>query len=240
MVTLLAALVGVAYLVGWRTSLSYFRAVDAEWVASLLSPIELLERGEAALAALVGGTLLAMALFADGKWGGGKWQLGFEIIADLVGIVLVAIGVVFESSLRVTATKVLVQLGTALVGFSLSMDLGRYVFTASGERKWRPKGLWMVWGLWGTLIIYFPQVVGRAEGRLAVDPLRSTLPVVRVDNQDWKLLLPRSERFLLLRKEIGKFPRIKIVPVEKIDYVGSREVGNGAAAVGERTPQDSP
>jgi hypothetical protein len=58
-------LVAVGYFVGWKASCAYYGAFGAEWVASLLSPSELLQQSYTVLSGIVSGVLGTMLVTLD-------------------------------------------------------------------------------------------------------------------------------------------------------------------------------
>lgn len=213
-------LVAIGYFIGWRTAENYYSAFGAGWVVSLLSPIELLQRSYTPLSGLIFGILLAVVNTVNGSWTKKGIRIADTVTSSgavtLLGIALLGhtyIGVIWAG----LAASIASLLFSLCIGFSIAL----HAFALRDqEQQWSGSQIWLIYFLWMVAATQLPLAAGESSGHLAADPEKSRLPIARLGSEDWRLLLARSDRFVLTKlSKDGTPPVVKIVPVEQVAFV---------------------
>jgi hypothetical protein len=213
------AIVAVSYLVGWRTASEYYGAFGAEWVTSLLAPSEFLQRSYGPLSHVVVGMLLGMVLTTGGF--SKKVLLIVGLIVSLVPVVMLCLWTGLESYLGTVRASYFGTVAAVMLPVSCGMDVADHAFTFAKEGKGAVfKLVQFLQILWLSATFLFPLASGRPPGQRDADAQASRLPVaVAVGGENWRLLLARPDRCVLVKLENGKRPVTRVVPFDKIDRI---------------------
>jgi hypothetical protein len=215
----LASSLAVAYFIGWRTSVEYFEAFGAGWVAPLLSPIELLQRSYSPLTALLIGMFFAVTApvsLASNDKAIYRTDLavgGFAVL--LLSVLLVGEPYVGKrpAALAGFIASLLLAMGVGFTAVRFSLDL------TVRRAAWGKRQLWFLYSIWFAVATQLPVAAGRGPGRLDADPVLSPLPVVRIGGEDWRLLLPGSDRLVIAQLFVDKKPIVRIVEANTADSI---------------------
>ena len=212
-------IVAIGYFVGWKTASAYYDAFGAEWVTSLLSPSELLQRSYTVLSGIITGLLGTMLYAVDGTWKK-KWIEGADIVTSVLGVLLLCVAFGLDGCVRPTKAVPVAMAASFLLSSSISFSVAVHAYAIRDkDRKIGARSLRIVYLLWCFAAYQIPMLSGKPQGQLAADPETSSLPVVSVGGETWRLLLARPERLVLARLEKGKRPVIRFVPVEKVERI---------------------
>ncbi|MGB8295605.1 MAG: hypothetical protein WCG85_09285 [Polyangia bacterium] len=213
-------IVTIGYFIGWKSASSYYGAFGAEWITSLLSPSELLQQSYTVLSGIVSGILATMLVAVNGAW---RWIQGADIVTSLVGTVLLFVALGLDGCMRMSSSAHFAIAASFLLSFSLSSAIVLHAYAIRDKDRQVISGaLQLGYFLWFFAAYQIPTLSGKPRGQLAADPDTSTLAVVTVGGEDWRLLLARSDRLVLAKIEKGKQRIIRIVPVEKVDRIQAR------------------
>jgi hypothetical protein len=215
-------LVAVGYFVGWKASCAYYGAFGAEWVASLLSPSELLQQSYTVLSGIVSGVLGTMLVTLDRLWSK-KLIQRIDLVIAVLGFLLLIVASCLDGCHAETSAAYVTLSASFLWSFSISSSIVLHVYAIRDNER-QPESTFLRLGylLWFFVAYQMPTYDGRPRGQLAADPQSSNLPFVTTGGETWRLLLARQERLILVRLEKGKMPVIRIVPIEKVDSIQAR------------------
>jgi hypothetical protein len=213
-------LVAIGYFIGWRTSESYFGAFGAGWVSSLLSPIELLQRSYPPLSGLIVGILLAVVNTLNGTWTKKGIQRA-DTVTSVGAVTLLCIALLGDKYIGLVWTGVAAMSASLLFSLCIGFSIALHAFALRDQgQQWRGSQMGLIYFLWIIAATQLPLTAGESPGHLAADPEKSRLPIARLGSEDWRLLLARSDRFVLAKlSKDGQPPIIKIVPAEQVDFV---------------------
>ncbi len=229
-------IVTIGYFIGWKTASTYYAVFGAEWITSLLSPTELLQQSYTVLSGIVSG-ILAMMLFAVN----GTFSKGFietaDIVTSLVAAVLLFVALGLDGCTRITSSAYITLAASFLISFSLSSSVVLHAYAIRDkDRRVISGGLQLGYFLWFLAAYQLPMLSGQPRGQLAMDPETSNLAVVTIGGEEWRLLLARADRLVLAKLVKGKQPIIRIVPIEKVESIQSRESSKPASHMADPHP----
>jgi len=212
-------IVAIGYFVGWKTASSYYAAFGAEWVTSLLSPSELLQRSYSALSGIVSGVLVTMLYTVKGSWSKKSIQWA-DLITSVLAVILVTVSLGLTGHIGLVRAAYFSMAASFVLPFSLSFSLAQHAFSIR-DREGRTGSRTLEFGyfLWLFAALQLPMVSGQPLGELAADAETSRLPLVTVAGESWRLLLAHEDRLVVVKLERNKRPVIRIVATEKVDRI---------------------
>jgi hypothetical protein len=192
-------IVTIGYFIGWKSASSYYGAFGAEWITSLLSPSELLQQSYTVLSGIASGILATMLVAVNGAWSK-RWIQGADIVTSLVGTVLLFVALGLDGCMRIRSSAYFAIAASFLLSFSLSSAIVLHAYAIRDKDRQVISGaLQLGYFPWFFAAYQIPTLSGRPRGQLAADPDTSTLAVVTVNGEDWRLLLARSDRLVLTK-----------------------------------------
>lgn len=215
----LASSLAVGYFLGWRTSVEYFSGFGAGWVVSLLSPVDLLQRSYGPLSALLIGMFFAVVSPAS-RVSNQKALYRTDLAISLSGVLLLGVVLVGGPYVGKTAAAIAGSLSSLLMSIGIGFTIVRWALERRDRKvAWGKRQLWFLYSIWLVAATQLPIAAGRAAGELAADPVLSTLPVARIDAEEWRLLLASGDRVVVARLFPNGKPIVKVVPAEKAESI---------------------
>lgn len=217
--TSLAGLWVIAYVIGWIRADSYYTSLGASWLANELSAQHILSLSDWPIFALLLGIIFTFDDLARMPFGKGMNIMGHIISALALGLILWALYLgIYEKEYANAAALNLASLYS--VSSVLGIELGRIAMDLSGKGyKWSTDHIWrLIFYLFWFLITVGS--LGSYEGQRDANINQTTLPVIEAkDKQHLRLILEKDGLVYGAILQEKEKPKIRILSHAEIEYI---------------------